>query len=426
MRYAVERDEMMPKIDPIYVGKDAISQFLAYVAARNLKRFALVADTNTYRALGERVETALRSKGYDLTSIVLEGDHIHADEHQLVRVFIQAPLGDCVFIAVGSGTITDITRFASHRTGRPFIAMPTAPSVDGFTSIGAPIILAGVKTTILCQPPMAVFADLDTLTHAPQRLIAAGFGDMIGKITSLADWKLGSILWDEPYDAVIAGRSQAAIDSVEKFADSIGQRSEEGVRALMDALIESGLCMLDFGTSRPASGAEHHASHYWEMKRLKEGRETPLHGAQVGYALTLVAEQYARIRSLSRAEMLHRLEAAALPARDDEIAAIRAGYGEMADDIAKEHGAFLDLTEDEFDRLKHRIADNWDAVQAIAAHVPPPAVIIAALEKAGAPATWSALQLDADEVQPGFQYGHYLRNRFTVLKLSRILDVPLG
>lgn len=416
----------MTKIDPIYVGKDAISHLLEYVAAKNLNRFCIVADENTFPALGGRVETALKGKGYDVTSVVLEGHHIHTDEHECMQVFIRAPLGPCTFIAVGSGTITDITRFVSHRTGRSFIGMPTAPSVDGFTSIGAPIILAGVKTTILCQAPLAVFADLETLANAPQALIGAGFGDMVGKITSLADWKMGSLLWNEPYDSTIAARSQAAIDSVMKYSDAIGQRSEEGVRALMDALIESGLCMLDFGTSRPASGAEHHASHYWEMKRLREGRGTQFHGAQVGYALTLVAAQYARIREINRSDMMNRLEAATLPDRQAEVDAIRGGYGDMVDDIVKEHLAFLNLTEEGFDQLKHKIADHWDDIQTIAANVPSPKVIAAALDKAGAPTTWQALGLDEDEVQPGFQYGHYLRNRFTVLKLSRVLDVPLG
>ncbi len=415
----------MAKIDPIYVGTDATAKLLEYVAAKGLKRFAIVSDTNTYKALGQHAGAALKGKGYDVTTIVLDDAEIHADEHQLIKTLIAAPLGELTFVAVGSGSITDITRFVSYRTGRSFIGMPTAPSVDGFTSIGAPIILAGVKTTLICQAPIAVFADIDVLANAPQRLIAAGFGDMIGKYTSLSDWKIGSLVWDEPYDEVIAKRTQAAIDSAVQQADAIGKHTPEGVRALMDALIESGLCMLDFGASRPASGAEHHASHYWEMQRIKKHGQSMLHGAQVGYALSLVAEQYAKIRGLSRPEVMNRLEGATLPNRADEVKNIQAGYGDMAADIVKEHAAFLDLTEADFDVLKHRIADHWDEIEAAAASVPAPEVIRGYLRQVGAPASADELGLAPAEVSPGFQFGHYLRNRFSVVKLSRILDVPL-
>ncbi len=416
----------MTQIDPIYIGKDATGQLLNTAAAKGLKRFAIIADTNTFKALGSHVQNALKSKGYDVSSIVLEGEEVHPNEHYLVEVLVKAPLGDCTFIAVGSGTITDTTRFISHRTGRSFIGMPTAPSVDGFTSIGAPLILGGIKTTIPCQPPTAVFADIDTLTHAPPELIAAGYGDMIGKITSLADWKIGSLLWEEPHDEAIAKRSQAAIDLAIRNVDAISQHTEEGIKFLMDALIESGLCILDFGTSRPASGAEHHASHYWEMKRIKEHGKTMLHGAQVGYALITVAAQYAKIRALSRTEAMDRLEAAVLPNRETEVANIRHGYGELADDVIKDHLAFLNMSEADFDAVKRRIADRWDEIQATAAKVPAPEVIASYLRKVGAPTSAEELGLAPEEVAPGFEYGHYLRNRFTVMKLSRILDVPLG
>ncbi len=415
----------MNKIDPIYVGSDAVGKMLDYIAAKGLTRFAIISDTNTYRAIGQRAETALKDKGYDVSSIVLEGNEVHADEHHILKTFVEAPVGDLTFIAAGSGSITDITRFVSHRSGRKFISLPTAPSVDGFASLGAPIILAGVKITIICQPPLAVFADIDTLANAPQRLIAAGFGDMIGKYTSLADWKMGSLVWDEPYDAAIAARTQAAIDSVVQNSEAIGNHTPEGIRALMDALIESGLCMVDFGASRPASGAEHHASHYWEMKRLKDHGKSMLHGAQVGYALTLITNQYAKIRELNRADAMDRLEGAALPKREDEIAHIRAGYGDMTDDVAKDHAAFLNLTEAEFDTLKHKIADHWGEIEAIAAAVPTPEVIAGYLRQVHGPATAQELGLAADEQDPGLEYGHYLRNRFSVIKLSRILDVPI-
>src|SRR5437773_12497554 len=101
----------MPKIDPIYVGTEATHRLTEYCEGQRLYRFALIADTNTYRALGERVETALKAKGAEVASIVLEGKEIIADEHYLTEVFVRAPLGPCTFLPVGSGTLTDITRF---------------------------------------------------------------------------------------------------------------------------------------------------------------------------------------------------------------------------------------------------------------------------------------------------------------------------
>jgi glycerol-1-phosphate dehydrogenase [NAD(P)+] len=416
----------MTKIDPIYVGSEATQQFIQYCEAKHLKRFTLIADTNTYAALGERVGNALKAKGWELTRIVLEGPEVIADERYLVQVLVHAPLGHSTFLAVGSGTLTDITRFTSHRMGQSFISIPTAPSVDGFTSIGAPLVLRGVKHTVLCQAPIALFADLETLSSAPHNLIAAGFGDMLGKITSLADWKLGSLLWEEPFNADIFKRSEAAIASCISHASAIGQSSRKGVETLMNALIESGLCMLDFGDTRPASGAEHHASHYWEMKLLQENRPAILHGAKVGVATIHIVEQYAALRQMSRQEMRDRLEAACLPDREQELAHIRQGYtGDLAEGVIREHKAFLDLSEEGFDQVKQRIVEQWDAIQALAAKVPPPEQVVSYLREAGAATDGTMLGLDSDEIKLGFQYGHYLRNRFTVTKLCRVLGIPL-
>lgn len=413
----------MTQIAPLFIGGDALRQLTAYCANQALVRFALIADANTYRALGEQVERALRGQGYEVTVILLPGDAVIADERSLMHTLIHAPVGDCTFLAVGSGTITDITRFISHRTGRAFISLPTAPSVDGFTSIGAPLVLNGVKQTFSAQAPRALFADLDTLRNAPQALIAAGFGDMLGKLTSLADWQLGALLWDEPFDDGVYTRVRTAVQRCIDHAEAIGQRSEEGIRLLMDALIESGLCMLEIGNSRPASGAEHHASHYWEMQLLREGRPAALHGAKVSVATVHVARQYAQVRALRRAEMLDRLEAAVLPTRAAEIESIETGYGDLAQTVIAEHAAFLDLTTDAFDALKHKIVQQWEAVQTIAASVPAPEQIINFLAAAGAPTDGAALGLTDEEIQRGMRYGHYLRNRFTVMKLSRILDI---
>ena len=48
--------------------------------------------------------------------------------------------------------------------------------------------------------------------------------------------------------------------------EAIRQGSKEGYEQLMYGLILSGLAMQMVGNSRPASGSEHHFSHFWEME----------------------------------------------------------------------------------------------------------------------------------------------------------------
>ena len=318
----------MPATRPMMVtiGPDAVQQLVEFCRRQLYTRLLMVADCNTYAAQGKALAEALRGAGFDLKQVVFTDNEVVADAARVLDVLVEADRQERIFIAVGSGTLTDITRFSSHRTKTSFISVPTAPSVDGFASIGAPLIIHGVKITVICHAPIAIFADINTLAHAPRPMIAAGFADMLGKLTSIADWRIGRLLWNEPYDEPIAERTLAAVKLCTDNAAAIGYGSPDAVRILLDALLESGYCMLDFGSSRPASGAEHHYSHYWEMKLLQEGRPAILHGAKVGVATVLVADLYSRLRSLSREQAADLLEAATLPARAQEVAAIRAAY----------------------------------------------------------------------------------------------------
>ncbi|MBK8799899.1 MAG: iron-containing alcohol dehydrogenase [Anaerolineales bacterium] len=192
---------------------------------------------------------------------------------------------------------------------------------------------------------------------------------------------------------------------------------------MLDALLESGYCMLDFGSSRPASGAEHHYSHYWEMKLLREGRPAILHGAKVGVATVLVAGLYDRVRQLSRAQISDLLEATTWPTQDEEAARMRAAYGDLADDIIAEHKAFLHVSSTQVETLKHKILDNWDEIQAIAAQVPPARAVADLLRRVGGPTTAAELGFDEEERDLAIANGHYLRDRFTVRKLVKVLGI---
>ncbi len=405
----------------LFIEDDAVLKFIQYCRDRQFDRFMLIADANTYAALGQRIEQALQTQGWDVRTVVFRGqDEVIADEAHLIEVLVQADAQARVYLAVGSGTITDITRFVSHRTRNPFISLPTAPSVDGFVSVGAPLVIAGLKETIVCSPPIAAFADLGTLAAAPQPMIAAGFGDMLGKFTSLADWKLGHLLWDEPYDEHVAWHTWNALQACVAVVQDLGRATPASIRALIAGLLESGLSMIEFGSTVPASGSEHHLSHHWEMKLLWARRPALLHGAKVGVASILIAGYYDQIRQLTRRQVIDRLEAATFD-RAQAIAAIRAIYPAIADRLVTAQRSFLDMSHQTFDQLRQRIIDRWSDVQDIAASVPAPQVMLDLLRATGGPLDPQRLGLSAAEVDEALRHAHYLRNRFTILKLSHML-----
>jgi glycerol-1-phosphate dehydrogenase [NAD(P)+] len=415
---------MMGANIPVYIGDGAIDAFLGYCSEKNLRDFLLVADGNTYAALGEKADAALRSRGYDVITVVLEGAEIQANEHYLVRVLLKYDCKPRTFISAGSGTITDITRFVSHRTRSPFIALPTAPSVDGFTSIGAPLVVGGLKQTIVCQAPQAVFADLPTLTAAPRRLVAAGFGDLVGKYFSIADWKLAHLLWGERYVEHIAAYMLGAAVGCAAQVEQIAGGSPESTRLLMDGLVQAGFGMLEYGNTSPAGGAEHHIAHHWEMMMLSDRRPAALHGAKVGIASLISAAWYAEVRRMSREEAARRLQDARLPDPQDEIAKIRSTFGPLADELVDTQKEFLALTPEGFQALKGRILDNWDAVQQIAAGVPEPEQLAGWLRTIDGPLDARQVGLTGAEVRLAADTSHYMRNRFTINKLRLLLGLP--
>ncbi len=414
----------MPNHMPIYIGDNAVARLADYCDQHGLRDLVLVVDRNTYAALGRSAEGVLRDRGCDVLTVCLEGDDIIADARYVMQVLWALDRTPRTYVAVGSGTITDIARFVSHRTRADFISLPTAPSVDGFTSIGAPMVVEGVKLTIPCQGPLAVFSDLPTLCAAPRPLIAAGFGDMLAKFTSVADWELGHVLWDEVYDPEIAERMRIAAWSCAQQADAIAAGTEAGVRALMDGLIESGLCMLDFGQTLPASGFEHHISHFLEMKLLWEGRHSILHGIKVGLGVLISARRYDVIRGMTRDEAPASMRPLSLPDREVEERGIRAAFGPIAGQVIAIQQPWYELTAGAFEQMKARIVDRWDDVQRIAASVPAAVDLVGWIGAAGSPVTPAAAGLGDEEVAVAAKWAHNLKYRMTIGRLGQMLGTP--
>jgi glycerol-1-phosphate dehydrogenase [NAD(P)+] len=285
-------------IDTILIEAGALTKLPAYLEQREAERVQVVVDTYTYEAAGKLIEDILEKSKVQVkvnTTFIQPnaiGDVI-ADEASIVQLLLHIQqFKPQIVIAVGGGTLHDIVRYAAYTTSLPFLSVPTAPSVDGFTSKGAPIIVRGYKKTIISIGPDAIFADLDVLTRSPKSMVAAGFGDILGKYTSLFDWKFGALTNHEPYLEESEMITQKALFKCVDQASLIAKRDEEGIATLISALIESGIAMLVFGKSHPASGSEHHLSHFWEMEYIAQGRKQLLHGAKVGVACIQISKLY--------------------------------------------------------------------------------------------------------------------------------------
>jgi len=250
----------------------------------------MLADENTYRAAGAKTEDSIRGRGYKINKLILPGDRqVVPDEKTVFKVLNAIGENDGFIAAVGSGTINDMCRYLSFKLKIPYMIVATAPSMDGFASSVAPLVVNNIKTTYNAVTPRAIIGDIDVLKEAPHHLIAAGLGDILGKYDALCDWKNSSLATGEEYCPEIAGMVEEATKKCERSAAGLHDRDESSIRMLMEALILTGISISFWGYSRPASSAEHHLAHFWEMSFLFEGREAVLHGAKVGIASVIAA-----------------------------------------------------------------------------------------------------------------------------------------
>lgn len=406
-----------------YIGHHAEQELVKFCIENSYTQFVLVTDQNIYPVFAEKVAQTLREQNWDVNSIVLSGNPVTPDDRYLIKILTQVDDSPRVYISVGSGTLTDMTRFVAYRTKSLFISLPTAPSQDGYASAHSALTLSDMKISILCKPPVAIFADLDVLCHAPREMIASGFGDVFGKFTALADWALGKLIWQDAYSVEIAERTRKSLMRCVHLIENLEEQWQENIQALTEALIDVGLCMLITGNSRPASGSEHSCSHFWEMKLMRQGRPVSFHGVKVGYAATLIAERYQWLGKMHLDDVQRQLASTPMPSREAEEATMEAVFGPIAEQVKSTQKAFLGLSLEDYAALQQRIVERWDDIQAIASTVPSPDEMRALLIKAGLPTEPGAMHLAEEDVSEALAYGHYLRNPFTVIKLLRMMGM---
>lgn len=384
----------------------------------------LIADTNTQAAAGAQVADALRQAGFSVSETVFATPDkaLVPNEPVLARLFIEVPITAEVLIAVGAGTITDLVRFAAYKMGKPFVSVPTAPSMDGYASAVSPLIVGGFKRTFTASPPRAIYADLDVLCKAPMWMIVAGFGDLVGKYTARADWELSRIINDEYFCQSSLDLMAAALELCTSNPEGLSRREPHLIQGLMEGLILSGIAISMAGNSRPASGAEHQLAHYWEMRSLQENCHFHLHGTKVGVATPLVLSIYNRVLGFDPSTIDLGSLADSHQGPEKVEAAVRTHYGSMAEEIlAESHGKRLT-----WNARKERIGliqSKWEEIRRTLAWLPSAEAVTEMLTRAGAESSPEGLGLPDEWVKDALMYARHLRSRYTVMDLAAELGI---
>lgn len=279
----------------IQIGKGAIKGLGDMARPFAGQTVYLAGDENTLPLAQPRATVSLEAAGCKVAVHTFPspaGKHLITNESLVGSMLLNKPADAGLLIAVGSGTMNDTARVISAKCGVPYIVIATAPSMDGYASVTSAVVMGGSKKSVPLCAPYGIIGDTDILQTAPDAMLSAGAGDMLGKYTALRDWELAHQQMQEDRCPGIASLVALAANRVTERLHRLYDREETALAALTDALVLSGLAILLHGTSRPAAGLEHQIAHHWEVDALRRDFYGGLHGHYVGLAALAACRMY--------------------------------------------------------------------------------------------------------------------------------------
>jgi glycerol-1-phosphate dehydrogenase [NAD(P)+] len=417
---------ILPLVDDtrvVEIGPGALARTVeVFRACFGAQPAIIVADDNTFQVAGKRVCELLQAAGQPARAPYLFHDpHLPAYYDRVETLAAAFAEHDAIPIAVGSGTINDLTKLAAHLAGRPYMAVATAASMDGYTAYGASITRNGAKQTIYCPAPTALVADIDIISAAPPAMNAAGYADLLAKVVAGADWLLADALGIEPVHQTAWDLIQPQLRSW--LADPAAVRAGDlpAIERLIEGLIMSGLGMQAAKSSRPASGAEHQFSHLWDMQGHVHAGEAPSHGFKVGIGTLATATLFARLLATFDPQRLDIdgicRDWPELPVRIAQARALHAVpdiANRAAEELSAKHVDAAALR----DRLL-RLRAVWPELRRrLEEQLLPPDRLRAMLQAAGAPVFPGAIGITPERLKRSYRMAQTIRSRYSILDLA--------
>ena len=401
-------------VEKIVIESGAVSQLEEIL--EEFQNPVFICDSNTRTA----AEPFLEEEFKDYPVIELNPEGLQADNRGVNKVMKQLDYCDRglssvsvdVLVAIGGGTIHDLTRYAATEYDIPFVSIPTAASVDGYAANVAALTWDGLKRTVAGVSPRWILADTDIFSAAPSRLTASGVSDFLGKYISILDWKIAHLVTGEYICEEVCDLLEKALRDVSR---DIRFGDKDAIEKLMYALLLSGLCMQMVESPRPVSGAEHMVSHLWDLNVLNE-KTNALHGEQVGLGLLIVTDYY---KKLGYAIRHKNVTVKSETAKGLEMSLLEHTFGKkgLLEGILTENTP-NPLEDIDLEELEEQLPEIEDLID----DLPDADDMYAKLHDAGCVHEISNLGIDKEKVELTLQSSPYVRNRLTLLRLSKLLE----
>ena len=409
------------EIETIILKENALSEIPELIRKNGYKKLCIVEDIHTKEALGEKVLEILKKENMVPQVICFEDDFLIPDEVSLGKIITEIDRDTDLILAVGSGTLNDICKFISFKMKIDYYIIATAPSMDGYASNVAPLITNHAKVTYEVSMPKAIIGELSVLKEAPMNMIAAGVGDVLGKYVCLMDWKLSHVVTGEYYCEEVVGLVEKAIDKVMMGTQKLLERDSDAIASVMEGLILSGIGMSYIGNSRPASGSEHHLSHYWEMMALLKNGHMELHGTKVAIGTIIGLKLYEKFcNDLSQPEVIdkwmHQKTEFDMELWSQEINRV---YLDAADSVILLEKSCKKNAPEEMEKRKNSLILKQEILIDAMKFLPKAEDITAILKMLSAKYTPRQVEVDDQTLRDSILYAKELRNRYGILQVLK-------
>lgn len=391
------------EIKHIYIEDNAAARLETLCAP--YQSILLVADENTFAAAGQASLPYLSDKLRD--RVIFPGDRLLIPNEAAIDAVSARIQGIDLIVGVGSGVIQDLCKYVAHQNKVPYFIVATAPSMDGYASSGAAMITGGMKVTYSAGVPDAILADPAVLAGAPMDMIRAGYGDIIGKFSALNDWKLAHVALGEYFCPYIYQLIWDMLQQTLPLAQKLQQRDKDSVKTLMKALVVVGIALSFAGNSRPASGSEHHYSHYFEITGIVDDEDYLPHGIDVALSTVYTCRMRQMLRSAPLPATQFKLD------RADYEARVRSVYKSVADECIALQDKLGRYTEDRLPAYRA----NEQAIREVLAECPTGEEIEAILKDVGLDLTLFDRTYTPDKIRNAAHWAKELKDRYTVLWL---------